>query len=101
MFCLDSHSQPAFLPSKFTIDALAHHSFVSHHDTEILFHEFGHLLHGVLSKNEYQHTSGTRSATDYVETISTFYEKFASDHRTLNLFAKSPTGLSPLHTWLT
>ncbi|KAL7067735.1 putative peptidase family M3 [Cryptosporidium serpentis] len=40
------------------------------------FHEFGHAIHSLLSKTNYQHLSGTRGPTDYVEFHSHFMENF-------------------------
>ena len=43
-----------------------------------LFHEFGHALHGMLSKCDYNTLSGTAVARDFVEMPSQFNESFAS-----------------------
>ena len=43
-----------------------------------LFHEFGHALHGMLSKCGYNTLSGTAVARDFVEMPSQFNESFAS-----------------------
>ena len=43
-----------------------------------LFHEFGHALHGMLSKCAYNTLSGTAVARDFVEMPSQFNESFAS-----------------------
>ena len=43
-----------------------------------MFHEFGHALHGMLSKYGYNTLSGTAVARDFVEMPSQFNESFAS-----------------------
>ena len=43
-----------------------------------MFHEFGHALHGMLSKCGYNILSGTAVARDFVEMPSQFNESFAS-----------------------
>lgn len=43
-----------------------------------MFHEFGHALHGMLSKCGYNTLSGTAVARDFVEIPSQFNESFAS-----------------------
>jgi mitochondrial intermediate peptidase len=39
---------------------------LSHGELDTLVHEFGHALHSALSRTEFQHTSGTRSAVRLV-----------------------------------
>lgn len=36
-------------------------------DIETLYHEWGHALHSILSRTTFQHLSGTRGPTDFVE----------------------------------
>ncbi|PIN06711.1 Metalloendopeptidase family - mitochondrial intermediate peptidase [Handroanthus impetiginosus] len=59
-----------------------------HSDVETLFHEFGHALHSLLSRTDYQHFSGTRVVLDLAETPSNLFEYFAWDYRVLRTFAK-------------
>ncbi len=47
-------------------------------EVSTLFHEFGHALHGMLSKCGYNTLSGTAVARDFVEMPSQFNESFAS-----------------------
>eukprot|EP00884_Botryococcus_braunii_P022961 jgi/Botrbrau1/9349/Bobra.354_2s0008.2 len=46
---------------------------------ETLFHEFGHALHSLVSRTEYQHLAGTRGSLDTVEIVSHLLELFAKD----------------------
>ncbi|KAK8587191.1 hypothetical protein V6N13_086193 [Hibiscus sabdariffa] len=61
---------------------------LSHGELETLFHEFGHALHALLSRTDYQHFSGTRVALDFAETPSNLFEYYARDYRVLRKFAK-------------
>lgn len=51
------------------------------------FHEFGHALHGLLSKCNYQTVSGTSVARDFVETFSQFNENWAFQPELLKKYA--------------
>ena len=52
-----------------------------------LFHEFGHALHGMLSKVAYPSLSGTNVARDFVELPSQLMENWCYEEETLRLFA--------------
>ena len=51
-------------------------SLLSMDDVETLFHEFGHALHGLLSKAHYKTLSGTNTPRDFVEMPSQFMENY-------------------------
>ncbi len=53
-----------------------------------LFHEFGHALHGALSKTELSSTSGARVKWDVVELPSSFHENFATSKEGLKIITK-------------
>ena len=53
-------------------------SLLTWDDVTTMFHEFGHALHGMLSKCQYNYLSGTSVARDFVEMPSQFNESFAS-----------------------
>lgn len=53
-----------------------------------LTHEFGHVLHGVLSNTRYAAQSGTSVERDFVEAPSQMYEEWARSLDTLALVAK-------------
>jgi thimet oligopeptidase len=46
-------------------------------ELETLLHEFGHVLHGVLSKTRYVEQSGTSVERDFVEAPSQMFEEWA------------------------
>ena len=60
---------------------------ISWDDAQTLFHEFGHALHGLLSKVQYPSQSGTSVARDYVEFPSQLYEHWLSTPEVLSKFA--------------
>ncbi|XP_020589998.1 probable mitochondrial intermediate peptidase, mitochondrial isoform X5 [Phalaenopsis equestris] len=63
-------------------------SKLNHWDVETLFHEFGHALHSLLSRTDYQHFSGTRVVLDLAETPSNLFEYYAWDYRVLKMFGR-------------
>ncbi|KAL8539610.1 hypothetical protein ACS0TY_001278 [Phlomoides rotata] len=67
-----------------------------HSDVETLFHEFGHALHSLLSRTDYQHFSGTRVVLDFAETPSNLLEYYAWDYRVLRKFAKHHSTGDPI-----
>ncbi|KAM0899805.1 hypothetical protein ACQ4PT_021044 [Festuca glaucescens] len=69
---------------------------LNHWDVETLFHEFGHALHSLLSRTDYQHFSGTRVALDVAETPSNLFEFYAWDYRVLRTFALDETTGDPI-----
>jgi peptidyl-dipeptidase Dcp len=64
-------------PSLLTID-----------EVETLFHEFGHALHGLLTKCNYLSTSGTNVVRDFVELPSQINEHWATEPQVLKMYAR-------------
>ena len=58
---------------------------LTHDEVETLLHEFGHVLHGVLSHTDYNQHSGTSVERDFVEAPSQMYEEWASRMESLSL----------------
>lgn len=57
-------------------------------EVETLFHEFGHALHGLLSKCRYRSISGTEVALDFVELPSQIMENWVLEPEVLNVYAR-------------
>ena len=57
-------------------------------ETQTMFHEFGHALHGMLSNCKYNTLSGTAVSRDFVEMPSQFNESFASIPEVFNHYAR-------------
>ncbi|NLD24637.1 MAG: M3 family metallopeptidase, partial [Bacteroidales bacterium] len=57
-------------------------------EVETLFHEFGHALHGMLSKVNYLGVSGTSVSRDFVELPSQIMEHWAFHPDVIKLYAK-------------
>ncbi len=63
-------------------------SLLNFNEVLTLFHEFGHGLHGMLSKCNYESISGTSVYWDFVELPSQILENWAYEKECLDLFAK-------------
>ncbi len=62
-------------------------SLLSMDDVETLFHEFGHALHGLMSKATYKTLSGTNTPRDFVELPSQFMENYCYEPQILKTYA--------------
>lgn len=62
-------------------------SLLTFNELTTLFHEFGHALHGMLTKCTYQSLSGTSVYWDFVELPSQILENWAYEKECLDLFA--------------
>ncbi|MGH9020007.1 MAG: M3 family metallopeptidase [Acidimicrobiales bacterium] len=66
---------------------------LEHSEVEVLFHEFGHLVHGLLaSRNEWIALSGIETEWDFIEAPSQMLEEWAWDARVLQTFASNEHG---------
>lgn len=63
-------------------------SLLTFDEVTTLFHEFGHALHGMLSRCRYQGTSGTSVYWDFVELPSQIMENWCYEREALALFAR-------------
>lgn len=63
-------------------------SLLTMDEVETLFHEFGHALHGFLSKCTYKSLSGTNVPRDFVEMPSQLMENWCYEPEVMRTYAK-------------
>lgn len=63
-------------------------ALLTYDEVETFLHEFGHALHGMLTRCQYSALSGTNVPRDFVELPSQFNENFLSEKEFLDTFAK-------------
>ena len=61
---------------------------LDHDELQTMLHEFGHVLHGVLSTTRYVDQAGTSVKRDFVEAPSQMFEEWARRPETLAVFAE-------------
>jgi len=63
-------------------------ALISYEEALTLFHEFGHALHGILTRCDYESLSGTNVPRDFVELGSQIMENWAGDPEVLKMYAR-------------
>jgi peptidyl-dipeptidase Dcp len=74
--------------ANFTRPSETRPSLLSFNELTTFLHEFGHSLHGMLTKCTYESLSGTNVARDFVELPSQFMENFAFEKEWLDTWAR-------------
>ena len=84
------HTRPVIVNvENFTKPAPGQPALLSFDDVTTMFHEFGHALHGMLSKTNYPMFSGTSTPRDFVEFPSQFNENWAMEPTVFANYAKN------------
>ncbi len=75
-------------------------SLLTHDEVETLLHEFGHVMHALLSGGRYQRQNGFGVPLDFVEALSQIFEYWAWDPQVLARLSGHYTTGAPLPTVL-
>ena len=74
--------------TNFSKPAAGKPSLLTHGEVETFLHEFGHSLHGMLSRGRYPSQCGTNVTRDFVELPSQIMENWAYEPEWLDTFAR-------------
>lgn len=77
----------AMLLCNFPVPSADKPSLLKHADVETLFHEFGHVMHGMLSRSRFVAQTGFAVPQDFVEAPSQMLENWVWDKAVLDTFA--------------
>ncbi|MDA0270444.1 MAG: Zn-dependent oligopeptidase [Chloroflexi bacterium] len=82
--------------SNFTKPSATSPSLLRHSEVETLFHEFGHVLHQVMTRSPYVRFNGTNVERDFVEAPSQMLEHWVWDPAVLRGFTRHVRTGEPL-----
>jgi thimet oligopeptidase len=74
--------------ANFTAPSQSTPSLLMHSQVETMFHEFGHIMHQILTQAKYSYFSGTSVKRDFVEAPSQMLENWVWRKNTLNKIAE-------------
>jgi thimet oligopeptidase len=77
----------AFMMTNFPKPANGNPSLMSHGEVETLFHEFGHIMHQIVTTAVYASESGSNTVLDFVEAQSQMLENWVWDARSLGFMS--------------
>ena len=63
-------------------------ALLSFYEAKVLFHEFGHALHGFMSRAHYPSLAGTATPTDFVEFPAQLLEHWAAEPAVMKKYAR-------------
>ena len=89
-------STAAAIVANFTKPSAGSPSLLRHSEVETLFHEFGHILHQVLTRSPYVRFAGTNVQRDFVEAPSQMLEHWVWEPAVLRGFTKHVRTGEPL-----
>ena len=78
----------AVIVANFTPPQAGKPALLTHREVQTIFHEFGHLLHHVLSRVEVRERGATNVPRDWVELPSQIMENWTWERDALDLFAR-------------
>ena len=86
----------AVMLTNFTKPSETHPSLLTHGEVETFLHEFGHIIHCVLTKVRHLSQSGSHTAWDFVEAPSQMLEHWGWDKQPLRLLSSHYESGKPL-----
>ena len=84
----EDHRPQILISTNFNKPTATKPALLTFEEMRTFLHEFGHSLHGILSKVTYQSQSGTNVYWDFVELPSQFMENYAIEKDFLHTFAR-------------
>jgi len=71
-------------------------ALLEHSDVKTMFHEFGHIMHGICSRTNISTFAGPRTERDFVETPSTMLENWVWEEESLKMMSGHYKDGSPI-----